>query len=224
MVNTATESALDNRPGSIRDRQATLILEAATRAFSQSGFKATSVQSIADLAGVPKANVHYYFRNKETLYHAVLADIIALWNRSFEAFDQDDPPAVALDRLIRGKVRLSYTHADASRLFANEIIHGATHLDGYLKGDLRTWVRDRAAVIQAWIDDGLMAPVDPVHLIFLIWSSTQHYADFETQVLTVLNQAEYEEATIDHIADFLSGMILRGCGLTLPTRPAAIDA
>ena len=197
-------------------RQYRTILDAAIEEFSRLGYKATSMQVIANRAGIPKANVHYYFKNKENLYREVLNHIIEVWNISFDEIQNDEEPAVALDRMIRAKVRLSYTHANASRLFANEIIHGAEHLGDYLKQDVRQWVRDKSRIIQAWIDAGKMDPVDPVHLIFLIWSSTQHYADFETQVLTILNRAEYETEMIDDIADFLSQVILKGCGLQAP--------
>ncbi|MCH8258468.1 MAG: TetR family transcriptional regulator C-terminal domain-containing protein [Proteobacteria bacterium] len=197
-------------------RQYRTILDAAIEEFSRLGYKATSMQVIANRAGIPKANVHYYFKNKENLYREVLNHIIEVWNISFDEIQNDEDPAVALDRMIRAKVRLSYTHANASRLFANEIIHGAEHLGDYLKQDVRQWVRDKSRIIQAWIDAGKMDPVDPVHLIFLIWSSTQHYADFETQVLTILNRAEYETEMIDDIADFLSQVILKGCGLQAP--------
>ena len=197
-------------------RQYRTILDAAIEEFSRLGYKATSMQVIANRAGIPKANVHYYFKNKENLYREVLNHIIEVWNVSFDEIQNHEDPAVALDRMIRAKVRLSYTHANASRLFANEIIHGAEHLGDYLKQDVRQWVRDKSRIIQAWIDAGKMDPVDPVHLIFLIWSSTQHYADFETQVLTILNRAEYETEMIDDIADFLSQVILKGCGLQAP--------
>ena len=200
---------------SIGERQFNSIRDAAIEEFSCLGYKATSIQSIADRADVAKANVHYYFKNKQNLYSEVLSHIIELWNSSFDEIRPGEEPAIALDRMIRAKVTLSYTHASASRLFANEIIHGADHLDHYLKNDMRKWVREKSAIIQSWIDSKKMDPVDPVKLIFLIWSSTQHYADFETQVLTILNKAEYEPEMIDDIANFLSQIILKGCGLKL---------
>ncbi|WP_338027343.1 TetR family transcriptional regulator C-terminal domain-containing protein [Colwellia maritima] len=55
--------------------------------------------------------------------------------------------------------------------------------------------------------------MDPVNLIFLIWSSTQHYADFDNQILTIMNRADYEKDDIEHVTSFLTDMILRGCKL-----------
>ena len=199
--------------GKIRDRQYQAIIDAAIEEFSRKGFKATSVQAIANRVSTSKANIHYYFKNKETLYREVLDHIVLLWNSSFDQIQADEAPAVALERMIRAKVSLSYTHASASRLFANEILQGAIHLEDYLRNTQRNWVQSKIGIIQAWIDAGKMDPIDPAHLIFLIWSSTQHYADFETQVLTILNRAEYEQEMIDAIADFLCQVILKGCGL-----------
>ena len=71
-------------------------------------------------------------------------------------------------------------------------------------------------MIQQWIDAGRMAPVDPVQLILLIWSSTQHYADFQVQILAIEDKSEYTESDFQHAADFLTSVILRGCGLAEP--------
>jgi len=55
-----------------------------------------------------------------------------------------------------------------------------------IKGELRELVQEKANLIQTWIDKGKIAPLDPVHLIFSIWATTQHYADFDVQVRGIL--------------------------------------
>ncbi|WP_036186366.1 TetR/AcrR family transcriptional regulator [Marinimicrobium agarilyticum] len=230
MVNKALENAMDFDPnetptgkyraGKIRDRNLTNIVKAAEEEFVQHGYRGTSIQAIADRAQIPKANVHYYFKSKSNLYIAVLDNLIHLWNNFFDEITEKDDPAVVLDEFIRKKVELSYTHPRASKLFAMEIVQGAPHLKDYIRTEMRQWVRRKAAVIDTWIEQGRMANVDSMQLIFLIWSSTQHYADFDTQVLTIMNRAEYEPDMIRDISDFLSQLILRGCGLEPPARPA----
>ena len=202
------------KPGKIREKNVEQIIEAAECEFVLHGFKGASTQAIADRAGLPKANVHYYFKNKVILYNSVLENIIERWNSVLEDIQYDDDPAEVIENFIRTKVRLSYTHPRSSKIFAMEIIQGAPHLKDYIRSDLRDWVRERTKVINAWIEQGKMKPVDPVHLIFLIWSSTQHYADFETQILTVMNKAEYEEEDVEHITRQLTDIIMGGCGLT----------
>lgn len=233
MANKILEKALDfdptetptgkYKPGKIRDRNLTNIINAAEEEFVQNGYRGTSIQAIADRASIPKANVHYYFKSKSNLYIAVLDNLIHLWNDFFDNIKEDDDPAVVLDEFIRKKVELSYTHPRASKLFAMEMIQGAPHLKDYIRTEMRQWVRTKARIIESWIEQGRMTKVDPVQLIFLIWSSTQHYADFDVQVLTIMNRAEYEPDMVRDISNFLSDIILKGCGLEPPARAPAIS-
>lgn len=208
------------KTGAIRERNNENILAAAEQEFVLHGFKGTSMQAIADRAGVPKANIHYYFKSKGNLYRALLENILTTWNEVLSDINADSDPAHILSLFIRTKIRLSYTHPNASKIFAMEIIQGAPYLKDYISGAMRLWVREKTQVIQSWINAGKIRAVDPTHLIFMIWSSTQHYADFETQVLEVTNKRQYEEEDILRIGDFLEDMILRGCGLTPPGRAA----
>ncbi|MBB5321137.1 TetR/AcrR family transcriptional regulator [Marinobacter oulmenensis] len=205
------------RPGRIRERNRERILAAAEAEFAQNGYKGATIQNIAERAGLPKSNVLYYFSTKKRMYSAMFDDILGRWNKVFTDIRPDDDPAEALATFIRNKVEMSRKYPLASRLFAMEIIQGAPFLLDHLRTNMREWVRGRADVIQTWIDQGRMAPVDPVQLIFLIWSSTQHYADFQVQILMVENKAEYEKRDFDHAASFLTEVILRGCGLESPT-------
>ncbi|ABC27986.1 TetR/AcrR family transcriptional regulator [Hahella aquimaris] len=203
-------------PGRIRQKNEMLILRAAEIEFARHGFKGATVQQIADTAGLPKANVHYYFKSKHDLYLAVLSDIVELWNSAFDAIRPEDSPADALGRYIRSKVMLAKTHPLASKIFATEIISGAPTLGKYLKSNNRQWVREKSAVIQSWIDQGKIDPISPEHLIFLIWSATQHYADFSTQIEAVLGRKKLTSKDFDFAADNLIRIILKGCGVKTP--------
>ncbi|MFT7247146.1 MAG: TetR/AcrR family transcriptional regulator [Candidatus Azotimanducaceae bacterium] len=204
---------------SIRDRNFAIIIAAATSEFAGHGLKGARMQAIADRACLPKGNVHYYFKTKESLYVSVLDNIVDRWNDQFDDINEDDDPAEALDQFIRNKVRFSFEDPVASRLFASEIIQGAPHLSRYLRSQMRPWLKDRATVIQSWITQGKMQSVDPNYLIFLIWSSTQHYADFEAQISLLLTKPKFDETMLQSVSDFLSRLILTGCGLIPPRLP-----
>jgi TetR/AcrR family transcriptional regulator len=202
------------KPGKIREQNSQKILQAAEVEFVKHGYKGTSMQSISDAAGLPKANLHYYFTNKSKLYNAVLQDIVQRWNEVLADITVDDDPAETLEFYIRTKVELAINYPNASKIFATEIIQGAPNLKEYLKTSLRTWLREKTKIIETWVEQGKMSKVDPEHLLFMIWSTTQHYADFEVQILTITNKLEYEADDIERISRFLSHMILTGCGLT----------
>ena len=201
------------KTGSIRTRNSQQILQAAQEEFVLHGFKGTSMQSIADRAQLPKANIHYYFKNKANLYKVVLEEIMLAWNQVLADMTAQSDPAEVLTRFIRAKMQLSYTNPNGSKIFAMEIIQGAPHLKEYISKDMRHWVREKSNVINSWIDQGKMRKVEPSYLIFMIWASTQHYADFNTQVLEVMNRREYDDQEIDNITQFLTDMILKGLDL-----------
>ena len=67
--------------------------------------------------------------------------------------------------------------------------------------------------MESWASQGKMDPVDPFYLIFMIWASTQHYADFEMQVKTVLGKPRLTARDFDKIGDNLTHIILKGCGI-----------
>lgn len=189
------------------------ILEAAEIEFGLKGFGGASLQHIAERAGLPKPNIVYYFQSKANLYKQVLNNIADNWNDLFDKATVEDDPATVLDSFIRTKLRQSFESGRSSRIFAQEVIQGAQHIGDYLKEDLRPWFESRTGVIEGWIAAGKMRRVDPVALIFMIWSTTQHYADFESQILALTGADDYDESDLIRVGDTLSDVILRGCGL-----------
>ena len=184
--------------------------------FAEFGYKGASIMNIAKRAKLPRANVHYYFKSKLELYKKVLFDILKLWNDAFNQITPEDDPAEAIGAYIRAKVMYSKTNPLASKIFANEIIHGAPRINEYLNSDFRAWLRSKSSVIEQWIKQGKMDPVDPLFLIMLIWSSTQHYADFSTQVSAVMDKPQLSDKDYDDIANNLVHIILKGCGIKAP--------
>ena len=210
------------KQGKKREEKVKKILEAAELEFVKHGFKGTTMKSIALCADMPKANVLYYFKSKEILYNELLQSIMMRWNDILFDLTIDDDPATILELYIRKKVSMAFTEPNASKIFAMEIIQGASNVTDYLKVNMRTWLREKTEVIQNWIDNGKMKNVDPQSLIYLIWASTQHYADFSTQILTINNKVEFEDLDQKNISDFLVNMILTGCGLESKTKSEKI--
>jgi TetR/AcrR family transcriptional regulator len=199
--------------GRIRLANEADILHAAEQVFARAGYAGATMAEIAERAGIPKSNLHYYFGTKREIYRAVLTHILALWLAPTDSIHEDNDPCAALSDYIEAKMRLTATHPDASRVFANEVLHGATEIGDMLRGELRALVERKAAVIERWIADGRMAPVDARHLFFTIWAATQTYADFEAQVCAVLDVGRLDDPQIGAATRHLKTLLLRGCGL-----------
>ena len=175
----------------IQNQNEQLILDAALEVFSAYGFRGTTVDQIAGKCGMSKPNLLYYFRRKADIYTAVLERTLADWLAPLRALDATGDPIEQLSRYITAKLKLSRERPEASRLFANEILHGAPAIGKFLKGPLKELVDEKAAIIKAWTAQGKLAPVNPHHLIFAIWATTQHYADFDAQIKAVLGEGDH---------------------------------
>ena len=209
-----SKSAADSTAkGQIRQTNEALILLAAEKVFARAGFGGATMAAIAEGSGLPKANLHYYFGSKEVLYRAVLARILNDWLVPAHGISHDAEPRAALENYIRAKMALSAQRPDASKVFANELLHGAPVVRTLLATELRSLMQEKASVVQAWVDAGRMAPVDAVHLFFTIWAATQTYADFDVQVCAVLGKDALEPADYRRATEHVVSLLLRGCGL-----------
>ena len=89
---------------------------------------------------------------------------------------------------VERKLEMARDFPQESRLFANEILQGAPRIFHALHGPLKKLTDEKVALINSWADDGKINSVDPYHLIFSIWAITQHYADFDVQILAVMEK------------------------------------
>ncbi|MCW3476069.1 TetR family transcriptional regulator C-terminal domain-containing protein [Limobrevibacterium gyesilva] len=202
---------------SIRRTSEAQILAAAETVFAQSGFDGATMTQLAATAGLPKANLHYYFGTKERLYCAVLERILALWlDDAVEWIVPDRHPAEGLAGYVRAKMAHSRRRPEASRIFAGELLRGAPHIMSYLRTDLRQRVTAMAGVIAGWSKAGLMDPVHPVHLLFAIWAMTQTYADFDAQIRAVLDKTKIGDAEFATATETVVALVLKGCGVRAP--------
>ena len=199
----------------IQEEKEEAILEAALDVFSAHGFRGTTIDQIAEVVGMSKPNVLYYFRTKEAMHRALIERVLYTWLDPLRAFDADGDPESEIRSYIRRKLEMARDYPRESRLFANEILQGAPHVEDELKGPLKELVDEKAGVIRSWAKSGRMAPGDPYHVIFSIWATTQHYADFDVQVRAVLGD-NAGEGRFEDAARFLEQLFMGGLGIFSP--------
>ncbi len=215
MTETARISRIPKaRRHEIRQANEAAILQAAEKVFAEAGYGGATMQLIADMAGLPKANLHYYFPTKEALYRRVVQNIFEIWLRAADSFDQAAGPVEGIGAYIDAKMEISRRHPDGSKVWASEVMHGAPVIQDYLETTLRDWTEGRAAHIRRWIDEGRMAPVDPRHLLYMLWATTQHYADFGHQIETLNGGKALTDQDWQRAKETVKAIILRGIGAT----------
>jgi TetR/AcrR family transcriptional regulator len=200
----------------IQEENEERILDAALEVFSSYGFRGATVDQIAARAGMTKPNLLYYFRRKDDIYLAILTRTLELWLQPLEELGAGDDPIAEIRSYIDRKLEMARDNPKASRLYAMEILQGAPIIGASLETRLKTLVDKKADVIRRWIAEGRLAPVDPHHLICIIWATTQHYADFEVQVRATLGGRADENRHFNTATETLEAIVLNGL---LPKAP-----
>ncbi|MFY9210248.1 MAG: TetR family transcriptional regulator C-terminal domain-containing protein [Aestuariivita sp.] len=186
-------------PTRIQKKNRAVILDAALDMFSTHGFRGATVDQIASAAGLSKPNLLYYFPTKEAIHAHLLERMLDTWLDPLRELDPDGDPLEEVLAYVARKLEISRTHPRESRLFANEILQGAPRIHAVLSSDLKALVDEKIALLTQWMDERHIARVHPYHLIFSIWSLTQHYADFDVQVRAVLGSEDPFEGAPDFI-------------------------
>jgi TetR/AcrR family transcriptional regulator len=206
---TPSAATLERRRKQIEEKRS-IILNAALDFFSRYGLHGTSLDQVAAQADVSKTNLLYYFGSKEELYLNVLRQLLVIWLAPLKTFSAEQDPIEAIKGYIRHKLEISRDHPAESRLFCMEILQGAPLLLSELELPLRETVEAKSSVIRSWIASGKLAPVDPHHLIFTLWATTQHYADFRVQVEAILGKTLDDPTFFEEVLSSVQSLILDG--------------
>ena len=215
-------------PSSIRANHEETILAAAEAVFAERGFSGATTAEIAARAGLPKSNLHYYFPTKTALYRRVLAGVLTAWLSAADTFESSAEPAEALGRYVAAKMDLARARPQGSRIFASEILRGAPEIQVYLETSLRDWVESRSAIVRRWIAEGKLKAIEPRTMFYMIWASTQHYADFSHQIETLnggqpLDDAAFAQARAEVVATILGGVLVPASAM-LPNAGSPVHA
>jgi len=171
-----------SKPTRIQRARREEILQAALEEFSQHGFRGASINQIAKRANMSTPRLLYHFKDKEALYRELLKSTLLLWLGPLQMLSDTDEPIEEICAYICRKLEMSRKFPRQSRLFAGEIILGVPLGQAEVFEPLRATFESKIDLLQTWMETGRIAPVDPHHLIYSIWATTQHYADFEAQI------------------------------------------
>lgn len=129
-----------NRQQIPRAEREAAILEQARKLFVVSGYRDTSVASVARAAGVAGAAVHWYFPTKDDLFAAVLDSIFVA-----AMADVDAAGGSPRDRLVEVLAR-------------SQELRGL-HRDAYERMDTSEAIRSVYTTVQDWLDGNLIEAI-----------------------------------------------------------------
>jgi len=98
----------------------TQILDTAEALFADSGYAATSIRRIADLAGVNPALVHYYFGSKKELLKSVMERVLEPLGLAIAGLYKG--PQASPDKIARLLLSMASEHPNIPRLMIREVL------------------------------------------------------------------------------------------------------
>ena len=171
MKTTISKTHMGSRGNPEKSRAA--ILEAAVHEFSREGIAGARTDAIADRAGVNKALLYYYFKDKETLYGAVLDQAFGgLITTALKVLDRDLPPREKL--LAYAGTHFDYiaSHPRYPRIVQGEMMRAgrgrSAQFERIVKQYFRPLSGKLAEVIQEGQSMGEFRPGDPQQLLLSI--------------------------------------------------------
>jgi TetR/AcrR family transcriptional regulator len=192
------------------------ILEAAMREFAQEGMAGARMEAIADSAGVNKALLHYYFRDKERLYGAALDHVFAsLSQRVLKVLECDLPPQKKIMAYAGAHFDFVAASPVCPRLVQREMMragrHGSPHMRRIAKRYLQPVMAKLVALLREGMTGGQFRQVDPQHFVLSLIAMNVFYFSSAPMIglitgrnpLTAQRIAERKAAVMDVVATTL---------------------
>jgi len=185
------------------------ILTEAESHFAQFGFEGASLENIAAAIGLSRHNLLYYFPSKEALYQRVLDDVLTQWLEGMEDLSHSDDPQQALRRYIRAKLRYSRERPNGAKVFTKEVIAGAPRYGKAITERVAPLLKTEVRTFERWAREGRIAKVNFTHLMFIIWSVTQAYAEQEAQFALLLGKPALTERDYAKAEELICRMVVK---------------
>jgi TetR/AcrR family transcriptional regulator len=146
------------------------ILHAAASEFAEHGIAGARTDAIARAAGVNKALLYYYFKDKETLYGAVLDEAFSgMRTTVFQALDSDLRPRKKIMAYVGAYFDFIASNQIYPKLMQREMMRAregdSLHIDRLVKTYFQPIYRRVGDLLREGIAGGEFRPIDPVHFI-----------------------------------------------------------
>jgi TetR/AcrR family transcriptional regulator len=151
------------------------IIEAAAKVFLEKGKAGARTQVIADVAGINKALLHYYFRSKEKLYDIVAERVIRnAFNQILGNISEINDFETFLKQFLHNYLKTISSNPMIPRFMLWEIEAGGGRIAQIIKSILNMDDMDENPlfkIVNKAIRDKQIRPVDPIHFVISLIAS-----------------------------------------------------
>lgn len=147
------------------------ILEAAKQTFTLYGMRGARMQQIADLAGINKALLHYYFRSKEQLFEKVFMDAFQVYLPTMaSSLQMDAPLRDRIEIFVSRYIEMLLANPFIPLFIITEVTQDPERLLGKIGGTLQQVAKGFEKALQSEIDAGTIRPIPPMEVVISIMS------------------------------------------------------
>ena len=156
----------------------TAILEAAIHEFAREGVAGARTDAIARAAGVNKALLYYYFRDKDALYGEALEQVFRDRDTVLmPILREPTPPGEKILRYVAAFFDFLAAHPEHREMVQREMfmLPRRTHAMRIVKTYMKPMFEELLAVFREGIAKGVFRPVDPMQFIPSMAAVVVHY-------------------------------------------------
>jgi AcrR family transcriptional regulator len=149
------------------------IAQAAKAVFAEWGYQQATLEEIAQRAGMSKATIYLYFKNKDALFLQVVEELVnAATAASAEEAASPKPPLERLKSIVAGQMAFYEHEREFFRIYLHEkqgleVVPKDPHKRALQEMYLQR-VQTLAGVLQEGMDVGILRPMDPQRLAFFL--------------------------------------------------------
>jgi TetR/AcrR family transcriptional regulator len=210
-------TAGDRRPARKQQQRSIVtqrkLLDAATDAFSESGFKGTSTRDIADRAGVHHPLITYHFKNKDQLWRAAADRIFREFNVSLVKAMAEVPeskPKARAETFIRTYVLYAHNQPALHKIILQESSHPSARLDWLVENHLKPLFDIVVQSLRELQELGIAPAGDPAILFNMIRVSAGGLLALSEEIKGTSGIDFGSQAALDELADMIIRCFLPG--------------
>ena len=219
-----SETEVD-RPKPVRKQQQRSVvtqqklLDAATQAFSENGFKGTSTRDIAERAGVHHPLITYHFKNKDQLWRAASDRIFREFNislvKAMAEVSEEDPRGRAV-AFVRTYVDYAYRQPALHKIILQESSKPSDRLDWLIENHLRPLFSEVVKSLKELQELGIAPAGDPALLFNMIRVSAGGLLALALEIKGTSDIDFDDEGELDKLADMIVNVFFPGNGSPAP--------
>ncbi len=184
-----------------------MILDGATKAFTQFGYKATTMDLVAKLANVGKGTIYTFFKNKEELFDEIFTSLLLEMRKiADEAIDEKNSFSENLHLALFAILEFRKNHQLTIKIFQENAELGTSAVKEMIEKMEQMIIRYIKTKVKEAIEKGDIKPCDPELTAFVM---------VKLYIALIFDwEKRYEPLTKEEVAESLELYVLKGLSAT----------